>query len=96
MSCYAKAKIAGYAALTLLGVTLSGCAGDPDPVYNQAFGFQCSNAENAVADVACSTRPPGRGTEHVSRYCYATIADANCFDRPDVDRQNQAQGSSGY
>ncbi len=42
------------------------------------------------------TRPPGQGTERVSRYCYATIGTSNCFDRPDSDRKNQQLGSSGY
>jgi hypothetical protein len=77
-------------------MALSSCAGDPDRVYNQAFGFQCTHAEGAVADVACNTRPPGYRAEQVSRYCYATIGSSNCFDRPDPDRKNQQLGSSGY
>ena len=83
---------------SLLGLMsgLAGCAGDPDTIYAQALGIQCSRAEGRVADLACNNRPPGHKTEKVSRYCYATIGSANCFDRPDPDRKNQALGSSGY
>ena len=75
---------------------LIGCAGDQDMIYAQAVGVQCAHAEGKIADFACVNRPPGQGTEQVSRYCYATLGTANCFDRPDPDRKNQALGSSGY
>jgi len=75
---------------------LSGCAGDPDTIYAQSLGIECSRAEGWVADQACTVRPAGQGVEQVSRYCYATIGSANCFDRPDSDRKNQQLGSSGY
>ncbi len=75
---------------------LSACAGDQDTVYAQAIGYQCSRQEGWVAGKACITRPPGQNAEEVSRYCYATLGVANCFDRPDQDRKNQALGSSGY
>lgn len=84
----------GVAILLMAG--LFGCAGDPDTIYAQGMGIQCSQAEGWVADRACTTRPPGQGTERVSRYCYATIGTSNCFDRPDSDRKNQQLGSSGY
>ncbi len=75
---------------------LSGCAGDPDTIYAQAIGFQCTQHEGWLSNKACMNRPPGLNQEEVSRYCYATIGTANCFDRPDPDRKNQALGSSGY
>ena len=77
-------------------LALSGCAGDPDTIYAQTLGVQCAHAEGRMADIACVNRPPGNGTEQVSRYCYATLGTTNCFDRPDADRKNQALGSSGY
>lgn len=90
---------AGLAAISMslaLATTLNGCGGDPDPIYAQSFGFVCSNHDNAAARAACRNHAPGFGTETVSRYCYKTMGDTNCFDRPDQDRKNQEQGSSGY
>lgn len=84
-------------ALVALALALSGCGGRADPILAQAFGYQCANADPGTPSVGlCSTQPPGTGAAEVSRYCYATIADANCLDRPDADRKNQALGSSGY
>lgn len=78
-------------------LALSACGGRADPILAQTFGYQCANAESdSVSLGVCSTQPPGRGSAEVSRYCYATIGDANCLDRPDADRKNQALGSSGY
>ena len=93
-----KLIMRGGAALAVLTVMagLSGCAGDQDTVYAQAIGFQCAHHEGWLSNKACVNRPPGAGVEEVSRYCYATIGSANCFDRPDQDRKNQALGSSGY
>ena len=93
--------VAGMVGLYAMGVAITalalwGCSTEPDRIYAQAFGYQCHNADTGVGDVLCKNRPAGRGQEHVSRYCYKTIADANCFDRPDQDRKNQALGSSGY
>lgn len=83
------------ALLSLPALGLSGCGGDPDRVWAQAFGYQCSNHSGAEADAVCNTRPPGEKQETVSRYCYKTLADANCFDRPDEMSKNQELGSSG-
>ncbi len=94
---YAAGMVGLYAAgIAITALALYGCSTEPDRIYAQAFGYQCQNADNSVGDVLCRNRPPGRGQEHVSRYCYKTLADANCFDRPDQDRKNQALGSSGY
>lgn len=87
--------LSGLAAVAVV-FGLSGCAGDPDAVYAQATGYQCSQHEGWLSNKACVNRPPGQGQAEVSRYCYATIGTANCFDRPDQDRKNQALGSSGY
>jgi hypothetical protein len=95
------AYVAGLVGLYALGVivtvlALYGCAGEPDQIYAQAFGVQCNATDSTTMEKICRNRPAGHGVEHVSRYCYKTIADANCFDRPDQDRKNQALGSSGY
>lgn len=78
-----------------LGAALSGCGQDPSPIYAQAFGFQCADMKSATGRALClKSREPGGA--QVSRYCYKTLADANCFDRPDPDSKNQALGSAGY
>ncbi len=84
------------AASAVLGLSLAGCGGNPDPIYSQAFGFQCPNHDSDAARLICQNNAPGGPTETVSRYCYQTLGDTNCFDRPDQDRKNQELGSSGY
>ncbi|MBL8644621.1 MAG: hypothetical protein JNK21_11860 [Rhodospirillaceae bacterium] len=79
------------AAAALAG--LSACGGKPDPIMAQMFGMPCTGEPG---NPLCSTKAPGEGGAEVSRFCYATIADANCFDRPDQDRKNEAIGSWGY
>ena len=96
-----KAYAAGLFGLYVVGfaiaaLALYGCGTKPDPIYAQAFGFTCTNADGYAGEHLCTDRPVGKGVEQVSRYCYKTLADANCFDRPDQDRKNQALGSSGY
>jgi hypothetical protein len=94
---YAAGMVGLYVVgLTMTAFALYGCAAEPDQVYAQAFNYHCTNDDGAVGDALCRNRPAGRGVASVSRYCYKTIADANCFDRPDQDRKNQALGSSGY
>ena len=94
---YMAGMVGLYAvAMAVTALALYGCAGEPDQIYAQAFNYRCENADSSLGDALCRNRPAGRGQEHVSRYCYKTIADANCFDRPDQDRKNQALGSSGY
>jgi hypothetical protein len=94
---YAAGLIGLYAAgVIVAALALYGCGSEPDATYAQAVGFVCTNSDSATADRICHNRPAGRGVEHVSRYCYKTLADSNCFDRPDHDRKNQALGSSGY
>ena len=84
----------GLAALAV-GAALSGCGQDPSHIYSQAFGFQCADMNTRTGRALClkSDQP---GAAQVSRYCYKTLADANCFDRPDPDSKNQALGSAGY
>jgi hypothetical protein len=79
-----------------LALALASCGGKPDPIWSQFFGFNCAASSGAASGAFCSTRAPGEGAAEVSRYCYQTLADANCLDRPDQDRKNQALGSSGY
>jgi hypothetical protein len=90
------ARIRTLLACTTLAIGLAGCGGKPDPVWAQLIGYDCTNSTSAASGVFCSTRAPGEGVAEVSRYCYQTIGDANCLDRPDAERKNQALGSSGY
>jgi hypothetical protein len=92
---FSRMALSGLAVLAM-SACLYGCAGDPDTIYAQSVGLQCTQIEGTVGNLLCKTRPAGEGVEHVSRYCYATIGTPNCFDRPDPDRKNQALGSSGY
>jgi len=86
-------RISVLAAATALPLVLGSCGGDPDPFWQQAFGFVCSNHGSQAASLACKTRPPE--PELVSRYCYETLGDPNCFDQPDEISKNQELGSSG-
>jgi len=72
---------------------LGGCQ-DPAPSYYQAFGFQCADHHSRIADAACN-KSHDPGAAKVSRFCYKSLADTNCFDRPDPDQKNQPQGSPG-
>lgn len=86
-------RISVLAAAIALPLALGSCGGDPDPVWAQAFGFVCANHGSRGADATCKTRPPE--PETVSRYCYDTLGDPNCFDQPDVISRNQELGSTG-
>jgi hypothetical protein len=92
---FSRVALSGCALLAAM-VGLSGCATDPDKIYAQALGVQCSQSQGGLTALTCANTPPGKGIAQVSRYCYATIGSSNCFDRPDTDRKNQALGSSGY
>ena len=91
--CAGRPLLLGLGA-ALVALSLSGCGGDPAPAYAQAFGFQCADHDNKLANKLCG-RSNNPGQAKVSRYCYKTLGDANCFDRPDPDSKNQALGSSG-
>jgi hypothetical protein len=80
------------AAVAVVGF-LGGCA-DPAPTYYQAFGFQCATKHSSAAAFLCN-KSNDPGNAKVSRYCYKSLADTNCFDRPDPDQKNQPQGSPG-
>jgi hypothetical protein len=85
------------ACVAVCALALLGCGTvDTDATLKQAFGYHCEHHGGKTADKICNARPPGYRAEEVSRYCYTTLADTNCFDRPDADRQNQQVGSSGY
>lgn len=86
-------RISVLTAASAACLMLGGCGGDPDPVWQQAFGYVCSNNASRGADVTCKTRPPE--PENVSRFCYDTLGDPNCFDQPDEISKNQELGSSG-
>jgi hypothetical protein len=88
-----RTSLQALIATAVLAASLAACGGKPDPIMAQAFGYKCGDESG---NPLCATRPPGEGGAEVSRFCYATIGDANCLDRPDPDRKNQALGSSGY
>jgi hypothetical protein len=73
---------------------LGGCSSNRDRMLDQAFGFNCTAADSTVGGWICSQNDAPVG--QISRYCYETLGTVNCFDRPDPDRQNQPQGSSGF
>lgn len=88
-------RLAQLVAAGALCAALGGCGGDPAPFYAQAFGYHCDRHNSRVARAVCR-KGSDPGAAQVSRYCYKTLAAANCFDRPDPDSKNQALGSSGY
>ena len=85
----------GPCGIVLYGA-LGGRGGKPDPIWLQFFGYNCAASAGGPAGAFCATRAPGEGAAEVSRYCYQTLANANCLDRPDSVRKNQALGSSAY
>ena len=83
--------------IAVCALALFGCGTtDTDATLKQAFGYRCENHSGKMANRICNARPPGYHAEEVSRYCYNTLGDTNCFDRPDPDRQTQQVGSSGF
>ncbi len=82
--------------VAICAMTLFGCGMSADATLAQAWGYRCEDHSGKVASRLCNARPPGYRAEEVSRYCYKTLADTNCFDQPDQDRKNQQMGSSGY
>jgi hypothetical protein len=89
----ARNRAARRIAAALMCALLTACA-DPAPTYYQAFGFQCVHKHSAVANAMCN-KANDPGAARVSRYCYKTLADTNCFDRPDPDAKNQPLGTPG-
>jgi hypothetical protein len=82
-----------FVACAVAAIGMAACA-DPSPTYYQAFGFQCASKHGKVSDAMCNkSHDPGNARS--SRYCYKTLADTNCFDRPDPDAKNMPQGSPG-
>ena len=78
-----------------LGLALiSGCSSSTDRMLNQAFGYNCVAADRTVGGWICSENDASVAS--LSRYCYETLAQVNCLDRPDPDRNNQPQGSTGF
>ena len=82
------------ALISLSLILFAGCSANSDQVLNQAFGYNCWATDSTVSGWICSENDMPVG--QVSRYCYPTLGIANCFDRPDPDRKNQPQGSSGF
>ena len=73
---------------------LQGCSSNTDRMLGQAFGYKCETAESTVGGWVCSENDASVAS--VSRYCYETLGTVNCLDRPDPDRYNQTQGTTGY
>ncbi len=72
----------------------SGCSANSDRMLNQAFGYNCVAADSTIGGWICSENDAPAA--QMSRYCYETLGEVNCFDRPDPDRQNRPQGTSGF
>lgn len=70
------------------------CGATSDRMLRQSVGYECSGAEGAVSGMLCSESD--LPVSQRSRYCYDTLGDINCLDRPDPDRQNAPVGSAGY
>jgi hypothetical protein len=78
----------------LLLLSLDSCNGDHrQEALAQAFGYHCNVHNSKTANTVCGKNSADGGT--VSRYCYKSLASANCFDRPDPYNKDQL-GSSGY
>jgi hypothetical protein len=89
----AQVRAVQWIAAALACGLLAACA-DPAPTYYQTFGFQCAQKHSSFAAAMCN-KSSDPGSAKVSRYCYKTLADTNCFDRPDPDAKNQPLGSPG-
>ena len=85
------ARLQCISVAAVAAVLLAGCGGKTDPIMAQMFGMRCGDVESAL----CTEQPPGVGEAQPSRYCYQSLGDANCFDRPDPDRKNQELGTAG-
>lgn len=81
-----------FGACVVVLAGLAACGGKPDPILEQMFGLSCGESAMPM----CDQQPPGTGEAKTSRYCYNTLADANCFDRPDPDRKNQEIGTQSH
>jgi hypothetical protein len=90
---FARLRPLRWLAAAVMGSLVAGCA-DPAPTYYQAFGFQCATKHSGAAAMLCN-KSNDPGAAKVSRYCYKSLADTNCFDRPDPDAKNQPMGSPG-
>ena len=83
-----------FALLCAYCVLASGCSANSDRMLNHAFGHNCVAANSTVGEWICSENDAP--VAQVSRYCYQTLGEVNCFDRPDPDRGNRPEGTSGY
>ena len=90
MNCIARSCLTAIFGLVLL----SACSSNTDRMLNQAFGYNCVAADSTVGGWVCSENDASVAS--VSRYCYETLGQVNCFDRPDPDRNTRPQGSTGY
>ncbi|MBT4741528.1 MAG: hypothetical protein HN793_03840 [Rhodospirillaceae bacterium] len=73
---------------------LTACGATSDRLLRQSVGYECTGADGTVGGMLCSESDQPVGQR--SRYCYATLGEINCLDRPDPDRQNAPVGSAGY
>lgn len=87
-----SAALLSCASLSLC--VLAGCSSNTDRMLDQAFGYKCEVADSTVGGWICSENDASVAT--VSRYCYETLGEVNCFDRPDPDRGSRPQGTTGY
>jgi len=87
-------RLSTLGAAAVLALTLSSCGGNPDPIWQQAFGLQCGDGTSNTGNVCMRGSPAAGAPARVSRYCYNTLGQVNCFDRPDPDRNNEPLGSA--
>ncbi len=77
-----------------LSALLKACGATSDRMLRQSVGYECSGSDGASSGMLCSDSD--LPVSQRSRYCFETLGDINCLDRPDPDRQNAPLGSAGY
>lgn len=81
------------ATLFLTALLLSSCGSTTDTMLRQSVGYECIETDSTASGFLCADND--RPVAQVSRYCYRTLGEINCLDRPDPDRQNVPVGSGG-
>lgn len=82
------------ATLFAAALLITSCGTTTDTMLRQSVGYECSDASGSIGGFLCSEN--GQPVGQASRYCYRTLGEINCLDRPDPDRQNVPVGSAAY
>lgn len=80
--------------LLVATLVIASCGATTNTMLRQSVGYECAGADGSVGDFLCSENDEPVG--QASRYCYRTLGEINCLDRPDPDRQNAPVGSGAY